>query len=197
MAYVKFLLLFTIIVFSRVGAIEVDEAVLEEGAKGTAVVLLSIAHIQQAAIFPDDNEMLRRIAYVETRDGSDSDTYSEGNYGGIWAVNEDAFENTKDTSNALLALKHEQIAQQFGIDWGRVEFSELRKPIYSALAARLVLFAAPRAIPSRTDVAAQAQFWRENYDFGRCSSDFIGATNKLQGRMNNYYLILFRVADIQ
>ena len=197
MAYVKFLLLFTIIVFSRVGAIEVDEAVLEEGAKGTAVVLLSIAHIQQAAIFPDDNEMLRRIAYVETRDGSDSDTYSEGNYGGIWAVNEDAFENTKDTSNALLALKHEQIAQQFGIDWGRVEFSELRKPIYSALAARLVLFAAPRAIPSRTDVAAQAQFWRENYDFGRCSSDFIGATNKLQGTMNNYYLILFRVADIQ
>ena len=197
MAYVKFLLLFTIIVFSRVGAIEVNEMVLEEGAKGTAVVLLSIAHIQQAAIFPDDNEMLRRIAYVETRDGSDSDTYSEGNYGGIWAVNEDAFENTKDTSNALLALKHEQIAQQFGIDWGRVQFSELRKPIYSALAARLVLFAAPRAIPSRTDVAAQAQFWRENYDFGRCSSDFIGATNKLQGRMNNYYLILFRVADIQ
>jgi len=74
MACTKFLLLFTTIVFSRINAVEVDEAVLEEGAKGTAVVLLSIAHIQQAAIFPDDNEMLRRIAYVETRDGSDPDT---------------------------------------------------------------------------------------------------------------------------
>jgi len=167
-------------------AVEVDEAILEEGAKGTAVVLLSVAHIQQAAIFPDDNELLRRIAYVETRDGSDPGTYSEGNYGGIWAVSETAFENTKDTSNALLALKHEQIVQQFGIDWGRVQFSELRKPIYSALAARLVLFAAPRAIPSRTDVAAQAQFWRDNYNFGRSSSDFIEATNKLLGTNSDY-----------
>ena len=183
MASREFLFLFVAIVFSRVGAVEVNEAVLEEGANGTAVVLLSIAHIQQAAIFPDDNEMLRRIAYVETRDGSDPDTYSEGNYGGIWAVREAAFENTKDTSNTLLALKHEQIVQQFGIDWGRVEFSELRKPFYSALAARLVLFAAPRAIPSNTDVAAQAQFWRENYNSAGSVDDFIGATNELQGKI--------------
>ena len=77
------MLLVAAIVSFRVEAVEVDEAVLEEGANGTAVVLLSIAHIQQAAIFPDDNEMLRRIAYVETRDGSDPDTYSEGNYDGI------------------------------------------------------------------------------------------------------------------
>jgi len=133
-----------------------------------------------------DNEILRRIAYVETRDGSDPDTYNEGNYGGIWAVSEAAFENTKDTSNALLALKHEQIVQQFGIDWGRVQFSELRKPLYSALAARLVLFLAPRAIPSRTDVAAQAQFWKENYNYGRSSGDFIGTTNKLLGMNSDY-----------
>ena len=58
--------------------------------------------------------MLRRIAYVETRDGSDPDTYSEGNNGGIWAVSETAFENT---GSALLALEHKQIVQQFGIDY--------------------------------------------------------------------------------
>ena len=75
------MLLLATIILSRAGAVKVDDAVLEEGANGTAVVLLSIAHIQQAAIFPDDNEMLRRTAYVETRDGSDPDTYSEGNYG--------------------------------------------------------------------------------------------------------------------
>ena len=181
MARLGFVLLFAAIVSFRVGAVEVNEAVLEEGSNGTAVVLLSIAHIQQAAIFPDDNEMLRRIAYVETRDGSDPGTYSEGNYGGIWAVNEAAFNNTKDTSNALLALKHEQILQQFGIDWGRVQFSELRKPIHSALAAGLVLFLAPAVIPSRTDVAAQAQFWKENYNSAGSVDDFIGATKELKG----------------
>ena len=175
-----FLLLFAAIVSSR-AAVELKESVLEDGANGTAVVLLSIAHIQQAAIFPDDNKMLRRIAYVETRDGSDSNTYSEGNYGGIWRVNEAAFENTKDTSNPLLVLKRKQILREFGIDWPFVSLKELRKPFYSALAARLVLFAAPRAIPIDTDVAAQATFWIENYNSAGSADAFIGATNELQG----------------
>ena len=162
---------------------EVNEAVLENGANGTAVVLLSIAHIQQAAIFSDDNEMLRRIAYTETRDGSDSDTYSEGSYGGIWAVSEAAFENSKDTSQSLLAVKHKQIILHFAIDWRLVLMNDLRKPFYSALAARLVLFAAPRTIPSDTDVEAQAQFWRENYNSAGSVDDFIAATNELQGNI--------------
>ena len=182
MARLGLVLLVAAIVSFRVEAVEVNEAVLEEGANGTAVVLLSIAHIQQAAIFPDDNEMLRRIAYVETRDGADPDTYSEGNNGGIWAVSENAFIGTKDTSNALLALKHEQIAQQFRIKWKNVKFRELRQPFYSVLAARLVLFAAPRAIPSNTDVAAQARFWREYFNSAGSVDDFIGATTELKGR---------------
>ena len=168
-------LLLAVVVSLRGNAAEVNEAVLKNGAKGTAVTLLSVAHIQQAAIFPDDNEMLRRIAYVETRDGSDPDRY---NHGGIWAVSEAAFNNT---GNTLLALKHEQIIQEFGIDWGRVQFSELHKPLYSALAARLVLLAAPVSIPKRTDVAGQAQFWRENYNSAGSVDDFIGAANELQG----------------
>ena len=121
-------------------AVEVRKEVLEDGAKGTAAVLLSVAHIQQAAIFPDDKEMLRRIAYVETRDGLDSNTYSEENYGGIWAVSETAFESTKDSNNTLLALKREQLLQQFEVEWQNVHLGELRKPFYSALAARLDAF---------------------------------------------------------
>lgn len=163
-------------------AVEVRKEVLEDGGKGTAAVLLSVAHIQQAAIFPDDNEMLRRIAYVETRDGLDSNTYIEGNYGGIWAVSETAFESTKDSNNTLLALKHEQLLQQFGVEWQHVHLSELRKPFYSALAARLVLFIAPWVIPSRRDVVAQAQFWREYYTHDGSVEDFIGAASALQGK---------------
>ena len=63
---------------------------LENGRSGTDVVLLSIAYIHQVAIFQDDNNLLRRIAFVETKDGSYLD---EGNSGGIWAVDEDTFLN--------------------------------------------------------------------------------------------------------
>ena len=37
-------------------------------------------------IFPDDRLFLRRMAYVASRDGLDSATYSAGQNGGIWQV---------------------------------------------------------------------------------------------------------------
>ena len=171
-------LLLAAVLCSQATAVEVNEAVLEEGANGTAVVLLSVAHIQQAVIFPDDNQLLRRIAYVETRDGTDLVTDNDG---GIWAVSETAFESTKDISDPLLAAKHEQILQEFSIAWQSVQLSDLRRPLYSALAARLVLFIAPQAIPSDTDVTGQAEFWMENYNTEGSVDEFIEATMELQG----------------
>ena len=186
MIWPYFLLVVTIL--PSVASQNVNEAVvLEDGANGTAVVLLSVVHIQQAAIFPDDNELLRRIAYVETRDG----VSGTDNFGGIWAVSKDAFERTKSSTNTLLQLKLTQISQSFGIEWRDVEFSDLSKPLYSALAARLVLFLAPRTIPSKTDIVAQAQFWKEYYH-NRSLDEFIRATNELQGkkwlRLPAYYV---------
>ena len=165
-------------ILRSVSSQNLSEAVLEDGANGTAVVLLSVVHIQQAAIFPDDNELLRRIAYVETRDGVSDTT----NIGGIWAVSKEAFERTKSSTNTLLRLKLTQISQSFGIKWRDVVLSNLSKPFYSALAARLVLFLAPRTIPSKTDIVAQAQFWKEYYRNGSLDK-FIGATNELQGKV--------------
>lgn len=42
---------------------------------GIDVVFASVSRIQQANIFPDDNRLLRRVAFAETRDGIDLDTY--------------------------------------------------------------------------------------------------------------------------
>lgn len=42
---------------------------------GIEVVFASVSRIQQANIFPDDNRLLRRVAFAETRDGIDLDTY--------------------------------------------------------------------------------------------------------------------------
>ena len=69
---------------------------LQLEAAGTDVVLASIGRIEQAGIFPSDNRLLRRVAFAETRDGVDSDTFRAGYNGGIWQVDEDIFNQTQD-----------------------------------------------------------------------------------------------------
>ena len=63
-----------------------------------------------------------------------------------------------------------------------MQWSELNKPFYSALAARLVLFIAPEDIPSSEDVPAQVQFWKDHYNTDGSVRDFIRAANKLEGK---------------
>ena len=156
--------------------------ILREGGSGSAVVLLSIARIRQSGAFGDDNELLRRIAYVETRDGTAEDTYCEGFDGGIWAVTRDAFLDTQDTdANPRLRGRFRAIRDQFGIDWPSVTRRDLRRPLYSAIAARLVLFIAPASIPRASDIAAQAEFWMKYYNPGGSTANFISAANELEG----------------
>lgn len=52
----------------------VDLTIVPE-TSGTAVVFAAVSRIQLSNIFPDDQRLLRRVAYVETRDGIDADTY--------------------------------------------------------------------------------------------------------------------------
>ena len=151
---------------------------LENGRSGTDVVLLSIAYIHQVAIFQDDNNLLRRIAFVETKDGSYLDAFNQRN---IWAVDEDTLLTTQ-VNKTIFFQKHEEIKHLFGIEWKTVQWSELNKPLYSALAARLVLFIAPEDIPSSEAVPAQAQFWRDHYNGDGSVNDFMRAANKLEGK---------------
>ena len=46
--------------------------------------------------------------------------------------------------------------------WGEVRWVELRKPLYSALAARLHLANVPAAIP--VSLAGQAEYWKRYYN---------------------------------
>ena len=128
-------------------------------------MLLSVGRIQQSGVFGNDNDILRRIAYVETRDGTLSGTFREGYNGGIWAANEDAFRSTQNTDAfAQLPAMIEQIEELLQINWLDAEWSDLRKPLYSALAARLIIFNAPTPVPPPDDLAGQAQFWVEYYN---------------------------------
>ena len=95
--------------------LELDDSVCDSGRSGTDVVLLSIAYIHQATIFPDDSKMLRRIAFVETRDGLDEASFNLGNNGGIWSVKEMLFDNTKSSSDSDVVEKREQIRLHFDV----------------------------------------------------------------------------------
>ena len=159
-----------------------DDIILQEGSNGSAVVLLTIARLQQSGIFADDNELLRRIAYVETRDGTAENTYRQGYNGGIWAVDENIFNDTQNINiYPRLRAKFDQIRRQFNVDWCSVRWSDLRKPLYSAIAARLALYNFPRTIPKARDISAQAQLWADYYRQGGSLSEFVTVASELQG----------------
>ena len=156
-------------------AIPLDERILEHGSNGTTVVLLAVATIEQSTVFPDDNGMLRRIAYVETRDGTSKPLEQN-----IWAVSQEALQQTQLFSPTL-NVKHNLIALEFEIDWKAVELDDLKRPFYCALAARLLLFIAPERLPDSSDIAGQAQFWSQYYNTNGSISDFTGAAYELEG----------------
>lgn len=55
-----------------------QNSVMVPEARGIDVVLATVSLIQGTGIFPDDNRLLRRVAFVESRDGLDGDTFREG-----------------------------------------------------------------------------------------------------------------------
>lgn len=132
---------------------------------GSAVVQATVALIQNSGIFPDDRQLLRRIAWVESKDGTDSRTYRQGYHGGIWQVDMVGFQDTLDTTaHPGLDAKFREIQQEFGIDWPSVQWEDLRKPLYSGLAARLFLSNVAESIPFASDVAGQASYWKTYYN---------------------------------
>jgi len=132
---------------------------------GSAVVQATVALIQNSGIFPYDHQLLRRIAWVESKDGTDSRTYRQGYHGGIWQVDFIGFRDTKDTSaHPGLVTKFRAIQQKFGIDWPSVQWEDLRKPLYSGLASRLFLSNIVESIPFASDIAGQASYWKRYYN---------------------------------
>ena len=139
---------------------------VERFAAETDAVLATISRLESAQIFPSDNRLLRRIAFVETDDGQMQETALEK--GGIWNVDNAQFNQT--TADASLGVKRTDIATAFPEvgDWGETAWEDLSKPLWSALAARLVLFLAENSstegIPGASDIESQAQFWRDAYN---------------------------------
>lgn len=108
-------------------------------------------------IFMDDNHFIKRVAMVEN---SLNRTSKEG---GLWNVDHCAFKATqsKRKENKQLAMLHKTVRRTFGVTWSKIKYSDLRRPLYSVLAARIVLEMTERPIPR--GLRNQAKLWLETY----------------------------------
>ena len=177
-------------VLLRIASTQGQDLTVQAGANGSSVVTACVSRIQQSGIFTSDNEFLRRIAYVETNDGSDADTYRDGYDGGIWAVSQDLFQSTQNTASySVLTNLHLQIQTSFSIQWSAVQWNDLRKPLYSALAARLYFYTVSTSIPISSYVQSQATYWASYYNTLGSTSEFVTTVNELEAQDGEKILI--------
>ena len=134
-------------------------------ASGTNVVLATISIIDGSNVFTDNNRFLRRVAYAESRDGLDPDTFRDGYNGGIWQVDEEVFLRTMDRATFPFLVEpggiYERLLQSdLNLDWAVAVWEDLRKPLISAVAARIFFELAEDDIPNIGDVEGQGDFWK-------------------------------------
>ena len=134
-----------------------EELVNNPRSKGPEVVDLCLRKLKSDSFnMLDDNDLMRRIAYVMSGFGENIE-----DNGGIWQVSHVAFEDTKDTrAHKRLPRKYDQVMTAFGIDWNSVKYKDLDKPFFSALAARLYLSNFPDLIPPAHKIDKQARYWK-------------------------------------
>ena len=109
--------------------------------------------------------------------------YREGYDGGIWQVDESIFDQTQDTTtHPELASLYTQINSTLGIYWPSSTWVDLRRPLYSALAARLFFATVGEDIPMSGDLQGQAEYWKTHFntDPGDTVQDFLDSVNELE-----------------
>ncbi|XP_046562101.1 von Willebrand factor A domain-containing protein 1-like [Haliotis rubra] len=153
------------------------------GATGPDVVTTVVDIIRTNCIFPQDKLFLRRLAYVETRDGSSPKTYSDpNNSGGIWQVSSSMLAQTQGNQPELQPL-YTIIQNALNINWRTVQWSDLRKPLYSGLAAALYLTlqTSHPGVTIPLKVEEQAVFWKDKYQSGGSSAyNFTAIVNEME-----------------
>ena len=133
------------------------------GASGSKIVKDAVKKVESS--LGTTSELLERTAYVESKYGKDPNTYRDGYHGGIWQVDRIGFEDTQNVaSHSKLKDHFKTIKRDFGIDWSTVKYEDLRKPLYSAIAARLKYKNIHTTIPPSWQLTSQAEYWKKNYN---------------------------------
>ena len=133
------------------------------GASGSKIVKDAVKKVESS--LGTTNKLLERTAYVESKYGKDPNTYRDGYHGGIWQVDRIGFKDTQNVASHPKLKKHfEKIKTDFGIDWSTVKYEDLRKPLYSAIAARLKYKNIKTTIPPSWQLTSQAEYWKKYYN---------------------------------
>ena len=145
-----------------------------------------IARLKKCDIFKEDYQFLRRLAFVETRDGADENTFTRQESGGIWGLHKDKLdvlhsETSLFKNETVWTVVSECIAMAVIENSNEpvvpsVDF--LNKPLLSGLAAGLYLYYleinGTAKIPSAGNTEDQARFWKAYYHSGKLTEqDFI------------------------
>jgi hypothetical protein len=145
---------------------------------GTRLVEAVVERIDATCVFPDDKLLGRRIAFVESRDGTAFHTFRDGYHGGIWQLDAGMFNETKSINNTQINNQRNAIRTVFGLNWTSVTWQDLTTPLHSALAARLFIHSRGAVIPR--DVEGQATFYVTHYRRGGDPYDFRDAMYDLE-----------------
>ena len=138
---------------------------MKPGESGPEVAETVVTIIESAEIFSDNRNIhpyVRRIAWIESKDGLDNGTYRKDYHGGIWQVDKSLFLVTQNTSIPILIDKHKLVKKRFDTDWMKIHWEDLRIPLWSGLAVCLYMCTIEEEIPS--SISKQAEHWNKLYN---------------------------------
>ena len=142
-----------------------------DNANGSYVVDTVLEIINQSGIFDPDHRFMRRIAYVETRDGTESVIYERAcnKRVGIWGLSINMLRHMRNRirqkPTPRLFRAERLICQTFGVNMSGDERLNLRNPLVSGIVARfyLLYLRELRVMPLPGCAQGQADYWRKYY----------------------------------
>ena len=154
-----------------------------------------LRHLEDSCIFPPDHGFMRRIAYVETRDGTNiiESTYVNmvHNRIGIWGLTEYKLHlmrhrlkvHSNDTEKRKLIADSQRIYRTFGVNMTGDATLNMRIPLVSGIAARFYLHYLTVLINVELseNLTRQANFWASNYNFDANATLFNHSLMELKG----------------
>ena len=145
-----------------------------DDASGSCVVEAVLKQLDKSRIFQQDHRFMRRIAYVETRDGRETVHENVTETGchkrvGIWGMTSSILQTMKNKTILVeypdLNNVSRHICEAFGVNMTGHERLNLRNPLVSGIIARFYLhyLTVIAGLQFPESVAGQAYFWHFRY----------------------------------
>ena len=157
------------------------------GTSGPEVVNEVLDTIECSGVFEDDHSFMRRLAYIETKDGTEGQRTT-----GIWNVTVQhlkAMNYRVVLGNPKLSKVSNKTCTELGVNitWAvrNSERQNLSNPLMSGVVARFYLHYVTvvngQQIPLAENVSGQAMFWKLHFKMNAETATTDHFTNRLQG----------------